>query len=144
MQKLKEILATTFEASEGTSSSSSWSMRQSAAQDEWQKARPYHLDCLLFSRVVKEKKCSQCSSPAILRCRDCMPEEWLCMECDLICHKKLALHNRESCIDGFYRPIPPTMCCTKEKRQIYTEKSRYVYMPSHLHNLDSGGKGPSE
>ncbi|XP_050960579.1 uncharacterized protein LOC127161868 [Labeo rohita] len=83
MQKLKEILATTVEASEGPSTSSSWSLRQSAAQDEWQKARPYHLDCLLFSRVVKENKCSQCSSPAIIRCRDCMPEEWLCMEFDV-------------------------------------------------------------
>ncbi|KAL0150726.1 hypothetical protein M9458_053949, partial [Cirrhinus mrigala] len=123
MQKLKEILATTVEASEGPSTSSSWSLRQSAAQDEWQKARPYHLDCLLFSRVVKENKCSQCSSPAIICCRDCMPEEWLCMECDLICHKKLALHNRESCIDRFYRPIPPTMCCAKENGR-YTLKNQ--------------------
>ncbi|RXN13649.1 hypothetical protein ROHU_009549 [Labeo rohita] len=129
MQKLKEILATTVEASEGPSTSSSWSLRQSAAQDEWQKARPYHLDCLLFSRVVKENKCSQCSSPAIIRCRDCMPEEWLCMECDLICHKKLALHNRESCIDRFYRPIPPTMCCAKENGR-YTLKNQVRLLPT--------------
>lgn len=124
MQKLQEILATTVEASDGPpSTSSSWSLQQSAAQDEWQKARPYHLDCLLFSRVVKENKCSQCSSPAIIRCRDCMPEEWLCMECDIICHKKLVLHNRESCIDGFYRPIPPTVCCVKENGRCTLKKS---------------------
>ncbi|XP_052473356.1 uncharacterized protein LOC128029544 isoform X2 [Carassius gibelio] len=130
MQKLQEILATTVEASDGPpSTSSSWSLRQSAAQDEWQKARPYHLDCLLFSRVVKENKCSQCSSPAIIRCRDCMPEEWLCMECDIICHKKLVLHNRESCIDGFYRPIPPTVCCVKENGRC-TLKNQVRLLPT--------------
>lgn len=122
MKQLKEILET-VEASDGPSTSSSWSLRQSAAQDEWQKERPCHLDCLLFSRVVREKQCSQCSSPAIIRCRDCMPEEWLCMECDLICHKKLVLHNRESCIDGVYRPIPPTVCCEKENGR-YTLKNQ--------------------
>ncbi|KAL1252249.1 hypothetical protein QQF64_020045 [Cirrhinus molitorella] len=39
MQKLKEILATTFKASEGPSTSSSWRLRQSATQDEWQESK---------------------------------------------------------------------------------------------------------
>ncbi|XP_039634767.1 uncharacterized protein LOC120544936 isoform X2 [Perca fluviatilis] len=89
-------------------------MCQSAGQDEWRKARSHHLSCLLSCNVVPEKNCSHCTSPAIIRCRDCMPEEWLCTECDTHIHKKHTLHNRESCIGGIYKPIEPTVCCVKQ------------------------------
>ena len=42
------------------------------------------------------------------RCRDCLPEEWFCGDCDVLHHKKQPLHNRESVIDGFFKAIPPT------------------------------------
>ena len=85
-----------------------------AAQQEWRKARSYHLSSLLSCNVFPERNCIHCTSPAIIRCRDCMPEEWLCMDCDIRIHAKLALHNRESCIDGIYKPIDPTDGCMQK------------------------------
>ncbi|KAL6463633.1 hypothetical protein MHYP_G00280240 [Metynnis hypsauchen] len=97
LEKLRDVL-TSVDVSysvERTPTSSSWNLLQAVAKDEWQKARPDHLDCLLSSRMVPERNCSYCSSPAILRCRDCMPEEWMCMECDVSRHKLVVLHNRD-------------------------------------------------
>lgn len=116
MQSLKDILTTANVQSikEQPSTSTSWCLHQSAAQDEWRKARSYHLDCLRSCNEVPERKCCHCSSPAIIRCRDCMPKEWLCMECDIHIHTKLTLHNRESCIKGIYKPIEPTVRCVEK------------------------------
>lgn len=114
LRKLQDILTSTVDTSERPSTSTSWCLRQTAAQDEWRKARSYHLNCLLSCNVVHKKNCSHCTSPAIIRCRDCMPEEWLCMDCDARMHQKLSLHNRESCIDGIFKPIEPSVCCVKQ------------------------------
>ena len=116
MQKLQDIFTSAEgqSASEAPSTSTSWSLRQSAAQEEWRKARSYHLSSLLSCNVFPERNCIHCTSPAIIRCRDCMPEEWLCMDCDIRIHAKLALHNRESCIDGIYKPIDPTDGCMQK------------------------------
>ena len=39
-----------------------------------------------------------------------MPNEWLCMDCDVTKHQSLALHNRESCVNGVFKPIEPRVC----------------------------------
>ncbi|XP_030269321.1 uncharacterized protein LOC115579790 [Sparus aurata] len=93
MQKLQDILtsADVPGRNEQPSTSTSWCLRQSAAQDEWRKARRHHPNCLLSCNSVPERNCSHCTSPAIIRCRDCMPEEWLCMDCDIHIHTKLTL-----------------------------------------------------
>ncbi|KAG1925408.1 hypothetical protein F2P79_025558 [Pimephales promelas] len=116
MQKLQDVLtsADVQGTNKSPSTSTSWCLRQSVAQDEWRKARSFHINCLLFCNVAPEKNCSHCTSPAVIRCRDCMPQEWLCMDCDTHIHKKLTLHNRESCIEGIYKPIEPTVCCVKK------------------------------
>lgn len=111
---LKDILTSSEQPMEQPSTSSSWSLRQTAAQDEWRNARAHHIDCLLFCNEVPDKKCSHCTSPAIIRCRNCMQDKWLCMECDIQIHTKLTLHNRDSCIEGIYKPIKPTVCCDKK------------------------------
>ncbi|KAL7397175.1 hypothetical protein ABVT39_017999 [Epinephelus coioides] len=137
MQMLKDILTSSKQPSEQPSTSSSWSLRQTAAQDEWRKARAHHTYCLLFCNEVPEKKCSHCTSPAIIRCRDCMPDEWLCMDCDIQIHTKLTLHNRDSCIEGIYKPIKPTVCCAK-KDGVYSlvSQGRYdLHMPNLLCRL---------
>ena len=116
MLKLQDILTSADipGRNEEPSTSTSWCLRHSAAQDEWRKARRHHLNCLLSCNSVPERNCSHCTSPAIIRFRDCMPEEWLCMDCDIHIHTRLTLHNRESCIEGVYKPIEPTLCCAKE------------------------------
>ncbi|KAL1250568.1 hypothetical protein QQF64_018364 [Cirrhinus molitorella] len=80
IQKLQNILtsADVQDPNNNPTTSASWCLRQSVAQDEWQKARSYHINCLLSCNVVPERSCSYCSSPAIIRCRDCVPQEWLC------------------------------------------------------------------
>lgn len=116
MQKLQDILTSgdVQGTSKCPSTSTSWCLRQSVAQDEWRKARSHHINCLLSCNVAPENNCSHCTSPAVIRCRDCMPQEWLCMDCDIYIHKKLTLHNRESCIEGIYKPIEPTVCCVQK------------------------------
>ncbi|XP_059909538.1 uncharacterized protein LOC132459163 isoform X2 [Gadus macrocephalus] len=114
MQKLLEILTTDIETKDHPSMSESWSLRQSAAQDEWRKARPYHLNSLLSCNEVPIKTCCNCSSQAVIRCRDCMPNEWLCIDCDVTKNQSLALHNRESCVNGMFMPIEPGLCLVHE------------------------------
>ncbi|KAL0159623.1 hypothetical protein M9458_007753, partial [Cirrhinus mrigala] len=46
-------------------------------------------------------------------CRECLPEEWFCGECDVLRHKKQPLHNRECVIHGFFEAIPPTSYAIK-------------------------------
>ncbi|KAK2834617.1 hypothetical protein Q7C36_015318 [Tachysurus vachellii] len=48
-----------------------------------------------------------------LVCRECLPEDWFCGDCDVLHHKKQPLHNRESVIHGFFEAIPPTSCIMK-------------------------------
>ncbi|XP_034094527.1 uncharacterized protein LOC117561328 isoform X3 [Gymnodraco acuticeps] len=107
IQQLQELLV------DQPSTSSSWCLRQSAAQLEWQKARSHHLDSLLSSTMVPERRCSHCSAPAVLRCRECMPLEWLCHDCDISKHSIHTLHNRESFNEGYFKCIPPTMSLFK-------------------------------
>ncbi|KAK2907336.1 hypothetical protein Q8A67_006321 [Cirrhinus molitorella] len=68
MQKLQNILtsADVQDPNNNPSTSTSWCLHQSVAQDEWQKARSYHINCLLSCNVVPERSCSYCSSPAII------------------------------------------------------------------------------
>ncbi|KAI7813204.1 hypothetical protein IRJ41_014544, partial [Triplophysa rosa] len=47
------------------------------------------------------------------RCRECLPEEWFCGDCDVLRHKKQPLHNRERVIHGFFEANPPTSCVIK-------------------------------
>ncbi|XP_016343832.1 uncharacterized protein LOC107690107 [Sinocyclocheilus anshuiensis] len=131
MHKLQDILtsANVQDPNKYPSTSKSWCLRQSVAQEEWQKARSYHINCLLSCNVVPEQNCSHCTSPAIIRCKDCMPEEWLCMECDIHIHKKLTIHNRESCIEGIYKPIEPTVCCVKKDGK-YTLGNQVCLLPT--------------
>ncbi|KAF3841531.1 hypothetical protein F7725_007393 [Dissostichus mawsoni] len=107
IQQLQQLLV------DQPSTSSSWCLRQSAAQLELQKARSHHLDSLLSSTMVPERRCSHCSAPAVLRCRECMPLEWLCHDCDISKHSIHTLHNRESFNEGYFKFIPPTMSLVK-------------------------------
>ncbi|XP_056144391.1 uncharacterized protein LOC130119820 [Lampris incognitus] len=94
-------------------SSSSWSLRQLTAQEQWKEARPDHLQYLLATEAVGQELCSICHQAAVIRCRDCLPEEWLCEACDVLHHKRWPLHNRDSVVDGFLKAIPPSTCYTK-------------------------------
>ncbi|KAK9970033.1 hypothetical protein ABG768_028172 [Culter alburnus] len=113
MERLSNILASCPSAEPQRSSASSWSFRQQKASERWKEARPYHLQCLIAKEAVGHPSCCLCHEPAVIRCRECLPEDWFCGDCDVLHHKKQPLHNRESVIHGFFEAIPPTSCIIK-------------------------------
>ncbi|XP_058619720.1 uncharacterized protein LOC131532228 [Onychostoma macrolepis] len=92
---------------------SSWSFRQQKASERWKEARPYHLKCLIATEAVGQPLCWLCHEPAVIRCRECLPEDWFCGDCDVLHHNKQPLHSRECVIHGFFDAIPPTSCVIK-------------------------------
>ncbi|RXN04164.1 hypothetical protein ROHU_034165 [Labeo rohita] len=108
MERLSNILMSYPSAEPQKSSASSWSFRQQKASERWKEARPYHLKCLIAKEAVGHPLCCLCHEPAVIRCRECLPEEWFCGDCDVLHHKKQPLHNRECIIHGFFQAIPPT------------------------------------
>ncbi|CAM4412276.1 unnamed protein product [Leuciscus chuanchicus] len=93
MERLSDILPSCPPAAQPQSSSaSSWSFRQQKASERWKEARPYHLKCLISKEAVVIPCVAFATS---LLCRECLPEEWFCGDCDVLHHKKHPLHNRE-------------------------------------------------
>ncbi|XP_042578416.1 uncharacterized protein LOC122137066 isoform X2 [Cyprinus carpio] len=67
------------------------------------------LRALERSKTIPPKK-----RPLVSRwCRECLPEECFCRDCDVLHQKKQLLHNRECVIRGFFEAIPPTSCVIK-------------------------------
>lgn len=114
MDRLSAILASCHSDEPQRSSASSWSFRQQKASERWRESRPYNLQCLIEKEAVGHPLCFLCNEPAVIRCRDCLPEEWFCGDCDVLHHKKQPLHNRESIIDVFFKAIPPTTQIMKQ------------------------------
>lgn len=114
MDRLSAILASCHSDEPQRSSASSWSFRQQKASERWRESRPYNLQCLIEKEAVGHPLCCLCNEPAVIRCRDCLPEEWFCGDCDVLHHKKQPLHNRESIIDVFFKAIPPTTQIMKQ------------------------------
>ncbi|XP_076616610.1 uncharacterized protein LOC143339323 [Chaetodon auriga] len=115
MERLSAILASCHSGEPQKSSATSWSFRQQKASELWKASRPHNLQCLIEKEAVGHPLCCLCNKPAVIRCRDCLPEEWFCGDCDVLHHKKQPLHNRESVIDGFFKAIPPTTHIIKQE-----------------------------
>ncbi|KAK1903623.1 Protein wech [Dissostichus eleginoides] len=113
MERLPDILSSCPPPEPQKSSASSWSFRQQRASERWKEARPHHLQCLLEKEAVGHPLCGLCHEPAVIRCRECLPEEWFCGDCEVLHHKKQPLHNRDSFINGFFKPISPTTCVVR-------------------------------
>ncbi|KAI9536783.1 hypothetical protein NQZ68_031091, partial [Dissostichus eleginoides] len=82
MERLFDILSSCPPPEPQKSSASSWSFRQQKASERWKEARPHHLQCLLEKEAVGHPLCGLCHEPAVIRCRECLPEEWFCGDCD--------------------------------------------------------------
>ncbi|XP_058644835.1 uncharacterized protein LOC131548005 [Onychostoma macrolepis] len=84
---------------------------------------------LLEAEYVQECICQHClTAEAIVRCRDCLPRQYLCTLCDGDVHQHLPLHNRESMVHGFFKPLCPT---TAVKRHSET----FEFSEQGLYNL---------
>lgn len=106
-----------------------WEMRQEMAAEKWESARPELLDLMLSANKTPQcfETCQQCNmQQAVIRCRDCLPKELFCSNCDVSIHQNFVLHNRDSVLEGFFKPIPPTcfvsttnVICEQGKNQIF-------------------------
>ncbi|KAL1261236.1 hypothetical protein QQF64_006501 [Cirrhinus molitorella] len=81
MERLSDILSSYPSAEPQRSSASSWSFRQQKASDRWKETRPYHLKCLIAKEAIGRPLCRLCHEPAVIRCIECLPEEWFCGDC---------------------------------------------------------------
>ncbi|XP_026070127.1 uncharacterized protein LOC113050899 isoform X2 [Carassius auratus] len=92
-----------------SAASHDWALRQTLSEERWEEARPKLLDSLLASDCVHYGPCDHCSlKQAVIRCKDCFPKPRYCGQCDVSTHQHLVFHNRETLIDGFYKPLPPS------------------------------------
>ncbi|XP_026104653.1 uncharacterized protein LOC113097471 isoform X2 [Carassius auratus] len=140
MERLSDILASCPSAGQPQSSSaSSWSFRQQKASERWKEARPYHLKCLISKEAVGHPLCGLCNKPAVIRCRECLPEEWFCGDCDVLHHKKQPLHNRECVIRGFFEAIPPTTCIIKGEAGYCTHEQACTLPTVKMPDCSCGG-----
>ena len=65
---------------------------------------------------------------SLLRCRECLPEEWFCGDCDVQYHTKRPLHNRDSIVNGLFKAIPPSIRISRgEDGQYYTHEQGTVW-----------------
>ena len=101
-----------FQGSKATATvSRTWEMRQTLSDERWENARPQLLELMLSAEKipVAYSKCHHCQKKqSAIRCRDCLPKQLFCSECDVAIHKNGVLHNRDSMLQGFYKAIPPT------------------------------------
>lgn len=116
MQKLQDILtsADVPGRNEQPSTSTSWCLRQSAAQDELQK------EAAITSTVCCPATVFQRGTAATAHLLPLFAAETACRRSGsvwivtYIYTPNSHYHNRESCIEGVYKPIEPTLCCAKE------------------------------
>ncbi|XP_055762723.1 uncharacterized protein LOC129839359 isoform X2 [Salvelinus fontinalis] len=110
--------------------SHSWSVRKELSQDRWRESRPEIVDSLLAAEHASQKICQSCNvKRAILRCRDCLPKQLYCEDCDVSTHAKFPLHNRESMIEGFYTPLPPTTAISLHSDGKYALHEQDCFLP---------------
>ncbi|XP_077060946.1 uncharacterized protein LOC143713118 [Siphateles boraxobius] len=107
-EKNMESLSAMSDSPEIQRASSSWAFRQQRASQRWKEARPFHLKCLIQTQDVGQPFCSHCCKPAVVRCRECLPDQWFCETCDCKTHRRWPLHDRESVLEGFFKAIPPS------------------------------------
>jgi len=112
LQLLNEsLMEDPFQSSGATPAVRTWEMRHTLSDQRWDTARPQLLDLMLAADKIPDaySKCSHCKKKqTAIRCRDCLPKQLFCSECDVNIHRHLPLHNRDSLLQGFYKPIPPT------------------------------------
>ncbi|KAJ8337429.1 hypothetical protein SKAU_G00386490 [Synaphobranchus kaupii] len=77
--------------------------------------------------------CQHCSSQeGVIRCRECLPRQYLCTDCDLSVHKLYVLHNRESVFDGFFNAIPPTSAVVRDEHGQHQLCEQACLLPTNL------------
>ncbi|XP_049329823.1 uncharacterized protein LOC111196334 isoform X1 [Astyanax mexicanus] len=109
-----------------------WAIRKSKSLERWKELRPDLIQYMLKAENTVQTLCSYCrNKKAVLRCQDCLPKQYYCEDCDLSFHAVFVLHNRDSMVDGFFMPIPPTTVIkfASDGKLIYEEKDCKLPVP---------------
>ena len=105
-----------------------WEMRQTLSDEKWETARPHLLDLMLSAEKPLLELCDHCNmEQAVIRCRDCLPKQRFCSECDVFHHQSCVLHNRDSLVEGFYTAIPPTCYALRNDDGTHTLSEQGMY-----------------
>lgn len=108
-QEVEDLLADTEDIQcSNPTSSNAWSVRMAQTKKKWAALRPEMVECLLTAEYTEIRQCQHCRlKQSVIRCKDCIPKQLYCVECDILAHER-KLHNRETDVEGFFRPISPT------------------------------------
>ncbi|CAB1317035.1 unnamed protein product, partial [Coregonus sp. 'balchen'] len=102
-------------------------VRKELSQDSWRESRP------------EINICQSCNvKTAILRCRDYLPKRLYCEDCDVSTHAKFPLHNRESTIEEFYTPLPPTTAISLHSDGKYALHEHDCFLPLYVAEVICG------
>ncbi|XP_067220129.1 uncharacterized protein [Chanodichthys erythropterus] len=90
---------------------------------------------MLTSGRTPQQACQQCHvEEAVIRCRDCLPKELYCSNCDVSVHHQYVLHNRESFVGGFYKAMSPKCIVTKDSTGEHVVSEHDCLLPIALPN----------
>lgn len=118
------------ETGASSSSSQSWSLRQTLSAKKWKEARHDILDSMLAAENTGASVCDVCGSrEAVVKCRDCLPRSLLCTACDISLHQQHVLHNRCALIYGFHKPLPPTSIIVADDSSSYKVCEQACLLP---------------
>lgn len=95
--------------SENTSASFDWGTRSAYSSEKWKEARPSLISNMLATEHIIPHICQKCkANEAVFKCSECLPKQYICMECDIAVHSTHVFHNRSSLIAGFHMAVAPT------------------------------------
>ncbi|KAL1021817.1 hypothetical protein UPYG_G00018460 [Umbra pygmaea] len=140
IQKLEEIVNVDTEEEDPTAAqsvdaeslTSGWLARQAHVTEKWKEARPEIKNTLLASKFPVRRLCQNCNRNAVIRCRECLPKQFLCSDCDMAVHKHFVLHNRDSVVDQIFNPICPSVRFVETAAGHYAIKKQDCLLPLDL------------
>ncbi|XP_073731715.1 uncharacterized protein [Misgurnus anguillicaudatus] len=122
---------------EGTPHSTSlhWGARTAASSERWREARPSLISNRLATEHIKEQLCLECKkNVAVVKCKDCLPKQYTCIDCDTAIHRTQVFHNRTTMIFGFHKAVPPTIVVKQDSDGQYFHHHEDRLLPIALPN----------
>ncbi|XP_067301005.1 uncharacterized protein [Pseudorasbora parva] len=136
LQDLLSVASSTLHC-ESTPHSASlhWGTRTTASSERWREARPLLISNRLATEHITTQLCSQCKAKvAVVKCKDCLPKQYTCIDCDCAIHRTQVFHNRSTMISGFHKAVPPTTVVKQNSDGQYFHHHEDRLLPMALPN----------
>ncbi|XP_037396306.1 uncharacterized protein LOC119263847 isoform X1 [Pygocentrus nattereri] len=110
----------------------SWAERQAQSSEKWNASRSAMVKNIFLAEHTDTYICDIClQNTSVVRCRDCLPRQFLCSSCDTQIHQHI-LHNREAMFEGFYQPLAPNMIIQLQNDGSHQIKHEVRLLPVRL------------